>query len=94
PALQSIMSGNVPRNEQGELQGALTSIMCLTSVFGPILMNNLFAWFTKPSAPVYFPGISFLLGALLILASIGVAYKTLQKGEHLGALRPEETKAA
>jgi len=90
PALQAIMSGNVPRNEQGELQGALTSIMCLTSIFGPILMNNLFAWFTKKSAPFYFPGISFLLGAVLILVSTYLAYRILKKGHHLAAMTPQE----
>jgi DHA1 family tetracycline resistance protein-like MFS transporter len=90
PALQAIMSSNVPKNEQGELQGALTSIMCLTSIFGPILMNNLFAWFTKSSAPFYFPGVSFLLGAILILVSTYLAYRTLKKGHHLAAMEPRE----
>lgn len=33
PALQSIISGNVAANEQGELQGALTSLISLTSIF-------------------------------------------------------------
>jgi DHA1 family tetracycline resistance protein-like MFS transporter len=90
PALQAIMSSNVPKNEQGELQGALTSIMCLTSIFGPILMNNLFAWFTKASGPFYFPGVSFLLGAILILISTYLAYRTLKKGHHLAAMEPRE----
>lgn len=90
PALQAIMSGNVPKNEQGELQGALTSLMCLTSIIGPIVMNNLFAWFTRPSAPVYFPGVSFLLGAILIVASTYVAYHTLRQGHHLAAMESEE----
>jgi len=84
------MSSNVPKNEQGELQGALTSIMSLTSIFGPILMNNLFAWFTKSSAPVYFPGVSFLLGAILILISTYLAYRTLKKGHHLAAMTSQE----
>jgi DHA1 family tetracycline resistance protein-like MFS transporter len=90
PALQAIMSGNVPKNEQGELQGALTSLMCLTSIIGPIVMNNLFAWFTRPSAPVYFPGVSFLLGAILIVGSTYVAYHTLRQGHHLAAMKREE----
>jgi MFS transporter, DHA1 family, tetracycline resistance protein len=86
PALQAIMSGNVPKNEQGELQGALTSIMCLTSIFGPIIMNNLFAWFTKSTAPVYFPGVSFLLGGSLVLVSTYLAHRTLKKGHHLAGM--------
>lgn len=79
PALQAIISGQVPSNEQGELQGALTSLMSVTSVIGPPLMTNLFSYFTKPSAPVHFAGAPFLMGALLFLASTFIAYATLKK---------------
>ncbi|MEN9686909.1 MAG: hypothetical protein RLZZ28_2695 [Bacteroidota bacterium] len=78
PALQSIISGHVPPNEQGELQGALTSLMSATSIFGPPMMTNLFAYFTSPAAPVYFPGASFLLGAVLMLLSALWAYYALR----------------
>ena len=78
PALQSIISGHVPPNEQGELQGALTSLMSATSIVGPLMMTNLFAYFTRKNAPVYFPGVSFLLGALLMLASTIWAYYALR----------------
>ena len=78
PALQSIISGHVPPNEQGELQGALTSLMSATSIIGPPLMTNLFAYFTKEEAPVYFPGAAFFLGALLMIASTYYAYKALR----------------
>ena len=83
PALQSIMTGNVPRNEQGELQGALTSMMSITTIIGPLIMNNLFTWFTKSSTGIYFPGISFLVGGFLILISIYLAYISLRRGHHL-----------
>lgn len=79
PALQSIISGHVPPNEQGELQGALTSLMSATSIVGPLLMTNLFAYFTHKEAPVYFPGASFLLGAVFMLASAIWAYIALRK---------------
>ncbi len=79
PALQSIISGHVPPNEQGELQGALTSLMSLTSIFGPFIMTNLFYYFTKSNNPVHFPGVSFLLGGLLMLASAVAAYISLHK---------------
>lgn len=77
PAIQSIMSASVPANEQGELQGALTSLISLTSVAGPPMMTGLFAYFTKPGAPVHFSGAAFLLGAVFMLASAGIAYRTL-----------------
>jgi DHA1 family tetracycline resistance protein-like MFS transporter len=46
PALQGYISNHVPANEQGELQGALTSVISVTSIIGPVLMNGLFAYFT------------------------------------------------
>jgi len=91
PALQSIMSANVPRNEQGELQGALTGLMSLTAIIGPLIMNNLFSWFTTNKAPIYFPGVSFFLGGILILVSIFLAWRSLRHGHHLVTMiKPEE----
>ena len=78
PALQSIISGHVPPNEQGELQGALTSLMSATSIIGPPMMTNLFAYFTRANAPVYFPGVSFLLGSVFMIASALWAYFALR----------------
>lgn len=78
PALQAIMSGNVPQNEQGELQGALTSLMSVTAIIGPIFMTNLFAWFTRPGAIVNFAGAPFLAGAVLMLISALIAFRTMK----------------
>jgi DHA1 family tetracycline resistance protein-like MFS transporter len=78
PALQSIISGHVPPNEQGELQGALTSLQSVTTIIGPLVMTNLFAFFTAPGAPIYFPGSAFLLGAILMLGSAVWAYFALR----------------
>ncbi len=78
PSLQGIMSNQVPPSEQGELQGALTSMMSLTSIIGPVIMTNLFAYFTKPAAPVYLPGAPFYMGALLILAAVLISVRTLR----------------
>ncbi|WP_019947282.1 TCR/Tet family MFS transporter [Hymenobacter aerophilus] len=77
PALQGIISGQVPANEQGELQGALTSLVGLTSIVGPVLMTSLFRYFTRPAAPVYFPGAPFLLAAGLTLISLALATRAL-----------------
>ncbi|MGN6494559.1 MAG: TCR/Tet family MFS transporter [Agriterribacter sp.] len=75
PSLQAVISSHVPANEQGELQGALTSMMSATTIVGPPLMTNLFAYFTQKNAPVYFPGAPFLLGAILMLISTILAYR-------------------
>jgi DHA1 family tetracycline resistance protein-like MFS transporter len=78
PALQGLMSGIVPPNAQGELQGGFTSMMAMTAIVGPPLMNGLFAYFTGPEAPEYFPGSAMLLGAVLCLASTIIARTTLK----------------
>jgi len=79
PALQGIMSGIVPPNEQGELQGGFTSLMSATSIIGPPLMNSLFQYFTSPKAPAYFPGAAMILGAVLTLVSTILARRSLKK---------------
>jgi DHA1 family tetracycline resistance protein-like MFS transporter len=79
PALQSIISGQVPPNEQGELQGSLTSLMSLTSIIGPLLMTNLYAFFTRPNAFVQFPGAPFAMGSLLFLIGAILSLRGLRK---------------
>lgn len=79
PALQGYISSHVPPSEQGELQGALTSMISVTSIFGPLLMTYLFAWFTKPGNP-RFPGAPFIMGALLLMVSALLAYRSMNRG--------------
>ncbi len=79
PALQSLISGNVPKNEQGELQGALTSLMSATSIIGPLLMTNLFAWFTRPEGSIKFAGAPFLAGAILMFISALIAARSMKR---------------
>ena len=83
PSLQSVLAGHVPPNEQGELQGALTSLMSLTTVFGPLLMNNLFKFFTTGKNHFHFPGAPFLLGAVFMIGSALMAWLTLRKEKHV-----------
>jgi MFS transporter, DHA1 family, tetracycline resistance protein len=79
PALQGIISTQVPPTEQGELQGALTSLMSITSIIGPVLMTNTFAWFTRNHEVMYFPGAPMLLGAVLSIVATFMARATLKK---------------
>ena len=78
PALQGIISSQVPANEQGELQGTLTSLISVTSFIGPLVMNNIFAFFTSDKAPFQFPGMPFIAGALFMLISIFFAIPSLR----------------
>ena len=90
PALQAVMAAHVPGNKQGELQGALTSLMSLTTIVGPQIMNNLFEYFTASRAPFHFPGMPFLLGALLMVASAAIAWYVFKQEKK----RPDQGPAA
>jgi len=70
PALQGIMSQSVGADQQGELQGALTSISALAMIISPMLMTGMFAAFTGPDTAIYLPGAPFLLSAGLIVAGL------------------------
>ncbi len=79
PALQSIITGHVPANEQGELQGALTSLISVSAIVSPVIMTGLFSYFTSKSTSIYLPGAPFILGAILMALGGFVAYKVLYK---------------
>ena len=82
PALQGIISTQVPANEQGQLQGGLTSLMSLTAIVSPLIMTNLFSYFTSKDAVIYFPGAPFLAGAILTSLSVLFAVRTLAPHDH------------
>jgi DHA1 family tetracycline resistance protein-like MFS transporter len=82
PALQAIISSQVPPNEQGELQGGLTSLISVTSIIGPPLMTNIFSYFTSSAAPFYFPGAAFIMGAVLTALSTFFAMRSLASYVH------------
>ncbi len=69
PAMNGIMSRQIPANAQGELQGILGSVASSTFIVSPVVMTQLFAYFSSPVAPVYFPGAAFALAALLTAGS-------------------------
>ena len=81
PALQSTITSQVDVREQGELQGALTSLMSATSIIGPPLMTNLFLWGVKDPDKLYLPGAPFFLGAILMAGSAVIAYVAFHRGK-------------
>ncbi len=72
PALNAILTQDVPATGQGELQGAASSLTSLASVLAMWAMPTLFAWFSGPSAPVSFPGAAFLAAALCELGALAL----------------------
>ncbi|MEQ8624185.1 MAG: TCR/Tet family MFS transporter [Vicingaceae bacterium] len=75
PTLQGTVSNQFKDNEQGQLQGAMTSLVSLTAIFGPLMMTGAFYFFTQESAPFQFPGAPFALGAIFIIISFGITFR-------------------
>ena len=74
PAIQSLITKAVDETEQGEVQGALTSLQGLTSIAAPIVFTSgLFGFFTSDAAPFTFAGAPFLLGGILIFVAFFIA---------------------
>lgn len=79
PAIQGIISNQIPNNEQGALQGSLTSIMSLANIIGPLMMTQIFSYFTSDNVSIKIPGAALFVGAILSFVSLYCAYKTLSK---------------
>ena len=65
PNVNALMSHRIARDAQGELQGAVASLMSLSAILGPPLMTHLFARFTSADASVHVPGAPFFASAIL-----------------------------
>lgn len=96
PSSQAIISKTVKPNEQGATQGALTSILSLTGVIGPLVGTSVFSYFISEDAPFQLPGASFFLGALLYLMGMFVASwlfarVTVPTGHTVTEALPEDT---
>ncbi len=79
PAMQAVISNQVPANEQGEIQGTLSSLMSASAIVGPPMMSMVFYYFTHKEAPFQFPGAPFVLGGILMIVSTLIAYFSYKK---------------
>ncbi len=76
PALQGIMSRTAADNQQGELQGTVSSINAVATIVAPLMVTQTFWFFTDGHGPVYAPGAPFILSAILTIGCILVFVQT------------------
>jgi len=69
PALQSLITREVPADRQGELQGALMSLMSLMGVINPLIMTRVFALSSGRDSLIDLPGLVYYFAALIGLAA-------------------------
>ncbi len=76
-ALQSLTTRLVAADQQGQLQGATSSVQSLSQLVGPFLFTLTFAYFIGAEAPVSLPGAPFLLASVLLVLALVIAARTL-----------------
>jgi DHA1 family tetracycline resistance protein-like MFS transporter len=77
PALQGLMTRLVTPSEQGQLQGANSSVLGISTLIGPLLFTQTFAAFIGAHRDWHLPGAPFLLSAVLIVSSLAVALRVM-----------------
>jgi DHA1 family tetracycline resistance protein-like MFS transporter len=73
PAAQGLMTARVPPDEQGRLQGAVSSLMGVSALMGPLLFTQSFAVAIGPARGLGVPGAPFLLASSLLALALVLA---------------------
>ncbi|MFO1172205.1 MAG: TCR/Tet family MFS transporter [Hyphomicrobiaceae bacterium] len=75
PALQALMTRQVPATDQGKLQGAGSSLTGVANLIGPLLFPLLFSWAISGNGVLHHPGSPFLLASLLMAGAVTLALR-------------------
>jgi DHA1 family tetracycline resistance protein-like MFS transporter len=76
-AIQALMTQLVAPDQQGQLQGATTSVQSVSQLLGPFLFTLTFAYFIDAQTPLKLPGAPFLLASALLVLAMGIAARVL-----------------
>lgn len=81
---QSIISSQVSKREQGELQGSLSSLLGLATIISPPVLTMIFTHFTKDeNTSIYFPGAPYLLATLLTAISLLIMFVNYKRQKNI-----------
>jgi MFS transporter, DHA1 family, tetracycline resistance protein len=75
-ATQALTTRLVAPDQQGQLQGATSSVQSVSQLLGPFLFTLTFAYFIGAQAPLQLPGAPFLLAAALLSLALLIAART------------------
>ncbi len=74
-ASQALMTRHVSSAEQGQLQGALSSLVAIAGLIGPAMFTQVFAAFIQAPPERQLPGAPYLLAALLLTAALALGWR-------------------
>jgi len=78
PAVQTVMSRQAGPSAQGELQGAVASLNGIAAVISPLVMTQLFSYFSQPGAPLLLPGAPYLVSGVLVFLCVLVGARAVR----------------
>jgi MFS transporter, DHA1 family, tetracycline resistance protein len=78
PAMQSLMTLKIAEDAQGELQGAIASVVSLTAIVGPPMMTGVFGAYAD-NVGLFFPGAPYMLAVALMAAAVFTLWVTLKR---------------
>ena len=78
PAAQGMMTHRVSASEQGELQGAISSMRAIAMLIGPGLFSFTFAWFINAKHGWVLPGAPWYLAAAMLFVAMAMAFTVEQ----------------
>jgi MFS transporter, DHA1 family, tetracycline resistance protein len=83
PSAQALMSRRVSPSEQGQLQGASSSLLAIAGLIGPALFTQVFAQsIASKGAGFHLPGAPFLMAAALLVLSGIIAWRVTRSAEN------------
>jgi DHA1 family tetracycline resistance protein-like MFS transporter len=88
PASQALISRSVSAREQGAVQGALSALVSLTGMVGPLFGGFLLGQVARAGVPSWMVGMPFFVGALLYavgLLNTWLTFRRVPPGEAEGA---------
>jgi MFS transporter, DHA1 family, tetracycline resistance protein len=84
PAAQALITKHVSPGEQGAVQGALSGLTSLASIFAPILGAHSFAMCIPPDGKYNLPGVAFFEAALLSVVALVFAELSFRSDDREG----------
>jgi DHA1 family tetracycline resistance protein-like MFS transporter len=79
PAIQGMISRTVGDNEQGGIQGSLTSLQSVAGALGPLLATAIFGFFISERAPAIVPGAPFFFSSALAVMAGFLAARSFRR---------------
>jgi MFS transporter, DHA1 family, tetracycline resistance protein len=78
PAMQTLMTPKIAEDSQGELQGAIASMVSVTTIVGPPAMAGVFGTYSDKVGP-FFPGAPYMLATALMVCAVLALWLTLKR---------------